>query len=374
MEPMTKWVGTIGVFDGVHRGHRELIREGLLLKRNFAHSLQQKVQLKVFTFSPHPDEFFERKYEPLFDLSDRLQTLKSMGADDVIVLRFDQELSRLNPQQFLSRVGDPEGCLGWVLGSDFRFAFQRKGGLAELRAFYPSSVCKEVCSLETQGYRISSTQIKSFVREGQMEKVHEFLGRPFYLQAPIQSGLSLGRKLGAPTANLIPGSGTLPKLGVYITRSTILNSGVSQDSTDEKSSKAVGNLDSNLEFDFSGHYPILPSITNVGVRPTLDSLHLRTSANAAATSTATANNAAPVAATSGASQTTPSLSPVSENEKIRVETHILEKHFGFEELSGKLLKVEFLKFLRPEIKFNSLEDLQSQIQKDVETVKAWWGL
>jgi riboflavin kinase/FMN adenylyltransferase len=227
---------SIGNFDGVHRGHQQI------LDRLKMQSRALDLPSVVLTFEPHPVEFFMPDREPfrLSTIGQKLALLSHYGVAHPTVLRFDAELSRLEGDEFLDRVVfaalRPSVV---VVGYDFHFGKDRRGTpslLAETGR--EAGVLVEVHEAVAAGDQIiSSSRIRRCVRDGEVEEARNLLGRPFAISGEVVHGAGRGQGLGFPTANVAAATGLLPANGVY---ATYLQDG--------------------------GHR--WSSITNVGVRPT----------------------------------------------------------------------------------------------------------
>ncbi|MFH0846992.1 MAG: bifunctional riboflavin kinase/FAD synthetase [Chloroflexota bacterium] len=207
---------SIGVFDGVHLGHKKLLAELTRCAR------EQELQSGVITFKEHPEKSFhpETRISYLTDLAERVSLLKSAGVDRVIVLSFTRELAGMSAERFVSLLTRYLKMRGLIIGSDFALGRKREGTaevlkeLGEKMGFAVSVVPPAVISGEV----VSSTAIRNALLQGDVEKVTRFTGRPFSLKRRVQSGAGRGGKMGFPTANLeIDPEQALPKDGVYAT-------------------------------------------------------------------------------------------------------------------------------------------------------------
>lgn len=205
---------SVGVFDGVHRGHRHLIA----LARERAH--EQGLPLTVLTFDPHPRAVVNGVPVPaLATLDDRIALLEACGADEVVVLNFDQDLATTTPQEFVDRVlvGTWQARL-IVVGENFRFGAGAVGTvdtLRELGASRDFAVAPVSLAASTSGVW-SSSVIRALLGDGNVEQAAVALLRPYRLTGSVVSGERRGRELGFPTANLdvVPGL-LIPADGVY---------------------------------------------------------------------------------------------------------------------------------------------------------------
>ncbi|MCX7563212.1 bifunctional riboflavin kinase/FAD synthetase [Xanthomonadaceae bacterium XH05] len=207
----------IGAFDGLHLGHRALIRAAGAAARVRA------VPLVGLSFEPLPREFFAREQKPprLVLPRDKLQGLAMLGCDAVGLLRFDDAMTAMSPQDFVERVlvQRLSACEVWV-GRDFRFGHKRGGDPALLRdmgrthGFSTHHIDDVVC----EGERVSSSRIRSALVAGDLGLAARLLGRPYAIGGKVVRGAQLGRQLGYPTANLRFGGKTPALSGIYATR------------------------------------------------------------------------------------------------------------------------------------------------------------
>ncbi|HEX9694870.1 MAG TPA: bifunctional riboflavin kinase/FAD synthetase [Actinomycetota bacterium] len=205
---------TIGVFDGVHKGHQMLIRRVVELAR------ETGATPGVVTFDRHPLEVVAPGKEPpmISTVEQRAQVLGGLGIEFVLVLTFDEALRRLEPGEFVRKIlVDGLGATHVVVGSNFRFGYNHAGTVAtlhELGAIEGFGV--DIFSLLGGEDAISSTLIRRQIAGGDVETVAGELGRPFRLEGEVVRGAGRGKGLGIPTANLaISPRMAQPKIGVY---------------------------------------------------------------------------------------------------------------------------------------------------------------
>lgn len=278
---------TIGKFDGVHRGHRRLL-EGVLAEK------KQGYRACVISIHANP----EPQRSVIYTRAEKQSLCKTLGVDVLAEYTLDAELRALAPEQFVAEVL----CRRFngkviVVGEDFRFGKNRSGDITLLQCMEKRYGYRTVCvpEVEEDGMRISSTRIRTLLKEGAVEEAGRLLGQPYFLQGEVVHGKQLGRTLGFPTLNVLPGKEKLlPAYGVYVTKTM-----------------AAGNSYFGL--------------TNIGVRPT-----------------------------------------VRDGEAVSAET-FLEGYSG--DLYGQTVTTEFLHFLRPERRFDSVEKLQRAIREDMDQLK-----
>jgi riboflavin kinase/FMN adenylyltransferase len=205
---------TVGVFDGVHLGHKRLISE-LLRKARKRHLLAG-----VVTFRQHPEDIFSKnmKLPFLTDIETRSKLLKKAGVDFIVLLSFTRELAGLEARGFVGLLQKYLRMRGLVVGPDFAMGKGRKGdatALAELGKEMDFDVTV-VPPLIIDNEVVSSTTIRKAMAEGNMEKYRKFTGRSFNLHGKVVAGTGRGCGLGFPTANLNVNEGqALPPDGVY---------------------------------------------------------------------------------------------------------------------------------------------------------------
>jgi len=227
---------TIGVFDGVHLGHKHLISQ---LKEQ---AKQQDLLSGLVTFRQHPQVVLspQTRLPFLTDLSQRISLLKNEGVEAVVTLSFTRELAQLGTREFISLLKEYLRMRGLVIGYDFALGRDREGGSGTLHALGQAMnfTVTVVPPLILDGEVVSSTAIRKALANGEMKRVNKQLGRDFSLHGRVVTGVGRGMQLGFPTANIeVSHEHALPADGVYVTRAYI-------------DSKAY------------------PSMTNIGQRPT----------------------------------------------------------------------------------------------------------
>jgi riboflavin kinase/FMN adenylyltransferase len=237
----------LGNFDGVHLGHRQVI-QSLPTKDNGAYRT-------VLAFNPHPQEFFSGQPRALLTpLPEKLNYLKAIGVDQLVLLPFDRTLAALSPQEFVELILiDQLQARHISVGFNFFFGHQRTGTAEDLRAiaahFGVSVTIIEPQSLGAQP--ISSSVIRHALADHQLDLANRLLGRTYTLTGEVIQGDQLGRTLGFPTANLsLPPTKFLPGFGVYCVRVQMTS--------------ANGNANEWL-----------PGVMNLGQRPTVNGKTLR---------------------------------------------------------------------------------------------------
>ena len=215
-------IAAIGNFDGVHRGHQQILRTVS------AEAQARGMRSIAVTFNPHPAQFLYPKEAPklLTFLPERLSLLSQTGVDAILVLRFDEALSHRTAEQFVRDVlVNVLKVRGIHEGSNFRFGHGARAGVNELRAFgEESGFTVEVHSaVRVHGMEVSSSAVRSLIAAGDVRRARWMLGRVFGVHSHPAKGRGIGTRLLVPTVNLAPYEGLLPGSGVYVTRLTIGN-------------------------------------------------------------------------------------------------------------------------------------------------------
>ena len=216
LSPKKDMLITIGVFDGVHRGHK------YLLAQLTEHARREGLLSGVVTFRQHPREVLspQTKLPYLTSLAQRTDLLKNEGIEAVIPLSFTPQLARLSARRFITLLKKHLRMRAIVIGPDFVLGREREGNADTLRTLGEElDFSVVVISPVTNGGEvISSTAIRKALTEGDMNKVRNLLGRPFSIQGRVTTGTGRGTELGFPTANLeIDPKQALPAEGVYAT-------------------------------------------------------------------------------------------------------------------------------------------------------------
>ncbi len=191
----------IGAFDGLHGGHRALVRHTVARARAVG------VDAVALTFEPLPREFFARENPPprLTLARAKVEGLRALGADAVGLLRFDAAMAAMSAQDFVRRmlVERLSAREVWI-GPEFRFGHRRGGDLALLQAMGAELgfAANAIEAVEVQGERVSSTRIREALKRGEFTEATRLLGRPYAIGGRVVRGQQLGRTLGFPTANL----------------------------------------------------------------------------------------------------------------------------------------------------------------------------
>lgn len=214
-------VVTIGNFDGVHRGHR------VLLRRAVTAAAEAEVRSVAVTFHPHPAAILRPGTEPLAiqSLDERVRDLLALGLDLVLVLPFTTSLSSLGPDVFLEKVlVERLAAIKVIVGANFRFGHKAVGDvitLSEAGERYGFAT-EAVTLLELDGSPISSSEVRARIAAGDLAWVNRALDRPFSLSGEVVRGDARGQTIGFPTANVeVPAGRVLPANGVYAGYATV---------------------------------------------------------------------------------------------------------------------------------------------------------
>jgi riboflavin kinase/FMN adenylyltransferase len=209
-------VVSIGVFDGVHRGHQALMRTVI------EKATELNATPVVVTFNHHPLAVIAPGSEPplITTLGQRARVMGQVGIKALVVLEFDDAMRHMSPEEFVRAVlVDGLGCAHVVVGANFRFGHQQAGTietLSDLGKKFGFGVTIFALQLDRGDEVVSSSLIRKHIAEGDMEQVAEELDRPYVLEGTVEHGSARGHDLGFPTANLaVHDHMILPKLGVY---------------------------------------------------------------------------------------------------------------------------------------------------------------
>ncbi len=267
----------VGEFDGVHYGHREVIRGSDT----------------VLTFEPHPLRVVRPEAAPrlLTRLDAKAELIEQLGVQELVVIPFDEGFAQQSPREFIDHIlVEKLGATRVSVGENFRFGHLAMGEASMLRADGRFET-RVVPLVEVDGEIVSSSHIRALVAAGEVELAARFLGAPFQLRGEVVQGDRRGRELGFPTANIVPDEAYVcPGHGVYVARAAGACAAVS-----------------------------------VGVRPTFGT-----------------------------------------GRGVLVEVYLLDRNV---DLYGQLLKVDFLRRLRGERRFDSIDALIDQMHDDVRRTR-----
>jgi len=210
----------LGMFDGVHLGHQHVVRQAVLDARALG------ARPVAVTFDPHPLAVVRPDRAPrlLQTPAQRLRALAGLGIDAALLLHFDGGLAQITGDEFIRRLAAGFGRLRSVtVGQGFHFGHNRSGNVPLLRDLGRplGFVTHAVAPIHIGSERVSSTRIRTALREGRLGVVAELLGRPYALAGVVMPGRRLARQLGYPTANIDVGGLELPPYGVYAARARV---------------------------------------------------------------------------------------------------------------------------------------------------------
>jgi riboflavin kinase / FMN adenylyltransferase len=287
----------LGNFDGLHRGHQKILDR---LRRV---SAERGATSVVMTFDPHPPRIVRPDKAPplLMTTAQKLEAFARAGVHGAAIVPFTLELSRWDPETFVQAV-----LVEWLhvaevwVGANFLFGHDRAGNFTLLRSLGARYGFKteKIDPVRYKDFVVSSTRIRRLVAEGRVDEAGALLGHQYYIDGTVVRGDGRGRTIGFPTANLCTQNELLPPHGVYSTTATI--DGI-----------------------------VHPSVTNIGVRPTVDS--------------------------SG---------------RTTIETHVFDLD---RELYGETIRVGFVQRLRDERAFDTIDALRDQIAADCVRARVLFG-
>jgi len=206
---------TVGNFDGVHLGHRELLRAAVRTAR------EKGTASVALTFTPHPVRYFSpgsRFYEITTE-AEKASLIAGMGIDTLVIERFDEEIGRMSPEEFAREILLRRLRAGWVtVGYDFTFGKNRSGSPSLLQRIGREAgfEVRIIPPVLRGGLIVSSTRIRDLLLGGRVREAEELLCRPYPLSGPVVPGAGRGKKLGFPTANVRFSQELVPLPGVYV--------------------------------------------------------------------------------------------------------------------------------------------------------------
>ncbi|MBQ7540619.1 MAG: riboflavin biosynthesis protein RibF [Bacteroidaceae bacterium] len=294
MEKSIRYVATIGFFDGVHQGHKCLIRQVR------AEAEQRGMKSLVVTFPKHPRQVLATDYQPrlLTTCEEKLRLLRATGVDEIALMPFTRELSMLTAEEFMRTLHVEYGVDVLVIGYDHRFGHNRSEGFDDYVEYGKRMGLDVVLADEYDdgGLHCSSTEVRNALGRGDVDVANDILGYRYFVAGEVVNGFHVGTKIGYPTANLrVADEKLVPRNGVYVVK--------------------VGD-----------HVGML----NIGCRPTLDN-----------------------------------------GSNVSIEVHIIDYDSN---LYGSVLTLEFVKYIREERRFDSVDDLKRQLAQDESTARGFVGL
>lgn len=217
-----EYCATIGFFDGVHRGHQFMIDS----LTTMAHA--QGRQSLVITFDRHPRQVVHADYVPqlITTTDEKLQLLHATAADRIEVLHFDAQMAQLSAYEFMRQVlHEKYGVAMLLTGYDNRFGHNRAEGFADYVRYGEEMGIKVLQNtpIDIDGLRVSSSLIRRLIVEGNITEANNCMGHPYSITGSVAHGFQEGRRIGFPTANIVPESAEklVPGNGVYATRVSV---------------------------------------------------------------------------------------------------------------------------------------------------------
>lgn len=217
-----EYCATIGFFDGVHRGHQFMIDS----LTTMAHA--QGRQSLVITFDRHPRQVVHADYVPqlITTTDEKLQLLHATAADRIEVLHFDAQMAQLSAYEFMRQVlHEKYGVAMLLTGYDNRFGHNRAEGFADYVRYGEEMGMKVLQNtpIDIDGLRVSSSLIRRLIVEGNITEASNCMGHPYSITGSVAHGFQEGRRIGFPTANIVPESAEklVPGNGVYATRVSV---------------------------------------------------------------------------------------------------------------------------------------------------------
>jgi len=204
----------IGFFDGVHLGHQQIIRQTITDAR------QQEANALVITFDRHPNTVVAPQRVPplIYSLSQKLRVIESLGADTLLLIRFDKAFSEQTGEAFIRSLARDLGHVqSLCVGANFAFGRKRAGDVRLLKTLGAELkfAVHGIAAVSLDGQAVSSTRIREAILTGDLDVASQMMGRAYSLAGRVVAGDRLGRQLGFPTANLDVTGLALPPNGVY---------------------------------------------------------------------------------------------------------------------------------------------------------------
>lgn len=281
----------LGYFDGVHLGHQAVILNAVRYSR------KHQIKSAVLTFSINPKHFFNKvgSTDLLTPKEEKIKLFQQLGVDQLIILPFNKQLSRMMPDEFIKEYLIAQGVCYISTGFDFRFGRHGAGDVTVLKKYEEVFKLQTTPKLEFGKMKIGTTQIREYLTEGAVEKAAQMLGRPYSLTGKVVKGNQRGSEIGFPTANIrLDEDFVVPQKGVYAARVYVKNK-------------------------------VYNGMCNIGHNPTFNY-----------------------------------------SEAVSIEVNLLDFN---EDIYGETVRVEFIKRLRSERRFQSIAELMDQLQSDREAVR-----
>jgi riboflavin kinase/FMN adenylyltransferase len=309
---------TIGNYDGLHVGHRQIITKTMRKARELGGTAM------LLTFDPHPLTVVrpERHVHVITPIHMKKQLIEESGIDVLYILPFTEEFRGVAPEAFVEDILVGKiGIKGLIIGFDFRFGKGGRGDVEMLKRFSQeyNFFFEAVDAVTIDGEKIGSNRIRRMIAGGDVEKAELFLGRPYMIEGTVVKGKGRGSTIGFPTLNLRTDYELIPEGGVYITEVQVREIG-----------KAPGRAEPGNDGDVKGSPAAtrMPAVTNIGYNPTFGDVGFS------------------------------------------IETHLIGENV---DLYGKEIALFFLRRLREEIKFSCVDALYEQIHFDVARARDYFA-
>lgn len=285
-KPLEESVSAIGFFDGIHRGHMQLINKAK------EEAKKKNIKSSMITFSPSPASVLANQKEQLLTtITERIHIAEQIGIDQFIVLKFTKSLSQLSPDDFHSKIIDTLNIKHIVCGEDFRYGFKGSGSVSTLKEYQDIDL-SVINDYKDGDERISSSRIKENISKKELDVANELLGYSYFIEGYVKHGRKKGRTIGFPTINLN-----------YSESKYLLNQGIYIGYTEIKGKRYISTI-------------------NVGYNPTINTVEHKS-----------------------------------------IESFV---HDFNEDVYKEKVKFVFLKKIRPEIKFNNVQELIDQMNNDIK--------
>lgn len=298
----------LGNFDGVHRGHQALFQEAAKHGTPLA-----------LTFDPHPGKVLQPELAPklITTVTRKLELMAGCGLHACVLQPFSRDYAQTTPEGFEASLLDELGARALVVGADFTYGKKRGGTVDSFRAAAAKrgASVHVVPAVTFDGVVASSSRVREYILEGRVSAAQKLLGRFFDLDGTVVTGKGRGRGIGFPTANVDTPNELRPAPGVYAVRAWIREVGAQVTPT-----SAARLQDVSVPIGATWQ----PGAANIGVKPTFGGT------------------------------------------EVTIEVHLID--FSGD-LYGRSLRVQFLERLRPEMRFGSVTELSTQIQRDVDAAR-----
>jgi riboflavin kinase/FMN adenylyltransferase len=234
-------VVSIGNFDGLHLGHREILKTVVQRAKDLG------LHSAAMTFTPHPMRVLapQRPLRLISTVEQKVRLIEQAGVDLVFLAQFDSEFSQLSPEHFIDKyLIHGLKARSICVGHNFNFGYRGSGTIDMLRQFRQHFEIIEIAPVRTRGMLVSSSAVRQLVADGAVSRACRLLGRWLQIEGKIVAGAGRGRSMQVPTVNLQSDNELIPKMGVYVTRISL----------DDR--------------------PFRDAVTNIGVRPTFNESNL----------------------------------------------------------------------------------------------------